>query len=209
MPPRQFPEQVRDLIAWTRGQRTRASWPTRGRPATDGGFDRAPEVWVLGSSDYGAQLAAHLRPALRLRLLLHGRPRGRAGPVAVPPAVQGPSDRHPRRSRRSASGPWPPTPPPTPVPPRTEPRALAHRPPAQCAGPAAAPDDIAARGFTAEEDADLEPMRRAPSSAPAPRWRRIRALAANWAWPRSSSTPGPTTRRCAATRTRCWRANSA
>ena len=47
-----FPEQVRDLHAWTHG-------------GTHGGITahplgpHAPEIWILGSSDYGAQLAAH------------------------------------------------------------------------------------------------------------------------------------------------------
>jgi luciferase family oxidoreductase group 1 len=47
-----FPEQVRDLQAWT-------SLPSHlGIPALPRG-PHAPEVWILGSSDYGAQLAAH------------------------------------------------------------------------------------------------------------------------------------------------------
>jgi luciferase family oxidoreductase group 1 len=47
-----FPEQIRDLQAWTSGhaQRGIVAHPRGGH---------APEVWVLGSSDYGAQLAAH------------------------------------------------------------------------------------------------------------------------------------------------------
>ena len=47
-----FPEQVRDLQAWT-------SLPSHlGIPALPRG-PHAPELWLLGSSDYGAQLAAH------------------------------------------------------------------------------------------------------------------------------------------------------
>lgn len=56
-----FPQQVVDLISWTRNlphmgvvahpRAPQDSWA---------GFGRAPEVWMLGSSDYGAQLAAHL-----------------------------------------------------------------------------------------------------------------------------------------------------
>ena len=47
-----FPEQVRDLQAWT-------SLPSHlGIPALPRG-PHAPEIWILGSSDYGAQLAAH------------------------------------------------------------------------------------------------------------------------------------------------------
>jgi len=47
-----FPEQVRDLQAWT------ALPAHRGITAHPLG-PHAPEVWILGSSDYGAQLAAH------------------------------------------------------------------------------------------------------------------------------------------------------
>jgi luciferase family oxidoreductase group 1 len=47
-----FPEQVRDLQAWT------ASPSHQGIAAHPRG-EHAPEVWILGSSDYGAQLAAH------------------------------------------------------------------------------------------------------------------------------------------------------
>ncbi len=55
-----FPQQVQDLIAWTRGHRHQGA-SAHPRPPADtvDGFARAPEVWVLGSSDYGAQLAAH------------------------------------------------------------------------------------------------------------------------------------------------------
>lgn len=47
-----FPEQVRDLQAWT------ALPAHRGITAHPIGTF-APEIWILGSSDYGAQLAAH------------------------------------------------------------------------------------------------------------------------------------------------------
>jgi len=52
----QFPQQVMDLQAWTGGQRHGSivahPRPREGVPP--------PEIWILGSSDYGAQLAAHL-----------------------------------------------------------------------------------------------------------------------------------------------------
>jgi luciferase family oxidoreductase group 1 len=47
-----FPEQVRDLQAWT------AEGSHLGITAHPLG-PHAPEIWILGSSDYGAQLAAH------------------------------------------------------------------------------------------------------------------------------------------------------
>ena len=47
-----FPEQVRDLQAWT-------ALPAHQGIVAHPRGDHAPEVWILGSSDYGAQLAAH------------------------------------------------------------------------------------------------------------------------------------------------------
>jgi luciferase family oxidoreductase group 1 len=52
----QFPQQVQDLQAWTSGRR-HGGISAHPMPA-DG--VAPPEVWILGSSDYGAQLAAHL-----------------------------------------------------------------------------------------------------------------------------------------------------
>ena len=51
-----FPEQIGELQAWTTGQRHAGIW-AHPRPATG---VAPPEIWVLGSSDYGARLAAHL-----------------------------------------------------------------------------------------------------------------------------------------------------
>lgn len=48
-----FPGQIQDLLAWTANQRHKG---IDAHPR--GAF--APELWVLGSSDYGAQLAAQL-----------------------------------------------------------------------------------------------------------------------------------------------------
>ncbi len=47
-----FPQQIRDLQWWTAGE------PHHGVVAHPRG-PHLPQVWVLGSSDYGAQLAAH------------------------------------------------------------------------------------------------------------------------------------------------------
>jgi luciferase family oxidoreductase group 1 len=56
-----FPEQILDLQAWLAGQRHRGVF-AHPRPANDDAAltSATPEIWVLGSSDYGAQLAAHL-----------------------------------------------------------------------------------------------------------------------------------------------------
>ncbi len=54
-----FPQQVMELQAWVTGQPLPAGHPGHGVWACPSG-DTAPTVWMLGSSDYGAQLAAHL-----------------------------------------------------------------------------------------------------------------------------------------------------
>lgn len=54
-----FPQQVMELKAWVTGQPLPAGHPGHGVWACPSG-DTAPTVWMLGSSDYGAQLAAHL-----------------------------------------------------------------------------------------------------------------------------------------------------
>jgi luciferase family oxidoreductase group 1 len=54
-----FPQQVMELQAWVQGQPLPPSHPGHqvfAYPQSD----TAPDVWMLGSSDYGAQLAAHL-----------------------------------------------------------------------------------------------------------------------------------------------------
>jgi luciferase family oxidoreductase group 1 len=55
--PEHFPSDVRDLIAWVHGEKLVDGHPfadVKAMPMTD----TAPEVWILGSSDYGAQVAA-------------------------------------------------------------------------------------------------------------------------------------------------------
>ena len=47
-----FPQQVRDLQAWT-------TLPAHQGISAHPRGPHAPELWILGSSDYGAQLAAH------------------------------------------------------------------------------------------------------------------------------------------------------
>ncbi len=53
-----FPAAVRDLISWLKGERLVENHPFRDVIAMPTG-PTTPEVWVLGSSDYGAQVAAH------------------------------------------------------------------------------------------------------------------------------------------------------
>ena len=54
-----FPQQVQELQAWLEGAELPPEHPARGVSAHPRG-PGMPELWMLGSSDYGAQLAAHL-----------------------------------------------------------------------------------------------------------------------------------------------------
>jgi luciferase family oxidoreductase group 1 len=56
--PNHFPADVRDAIAWTSGAPLPEGHPFR-RVKAYPRSETAPEVWMLGSSDYGAQVAAH------------------------------------------------------------------------------------------------------------------------------------------------------
>jgi luciferase family oxidoreductase group 1 len=53
-----FPAAVRDLLAWVAGQKLVEGHPFRDIRAQPQG-PTVPEVWILGSSDYGAQVAAY------------------------------------------------------------------------------------------------------------------------------------------------------
>ncbi len=54
----EFPQQVRDLLCWIGGTPLPEGHPFRAIRAHPLGPTQ-PDVWILGSSDYGAQLAAH------------------------------------------------------------------------------------------------------------------------------------------------------
>ena len=70
----EFPQQVRDLLAWVRNEPLDPGHPFAAIKAHPTG-PTSPEPWVLGSSDYGARLAAQRRVRRRLR-------RRRQGPAA-------------------------------------------------------------------------------------------------------------------------------
>lgn len=54
----EFPAAVRDLLAWVAGEKLVEGHPFRDVRAQPAG-PTTPEVWILGSSDYGAQVAAY------------------------------------------------------------------------------------------------------------------------------------------------------
>src|SRR5262245_2645836 len=56
--PAHFPADVRDLMTWLAGTPLPQGHPFAAVRAFPAG-ETVPEVWMLGSSDYGAQVAAH------------------------------------------------------------------------------------------------------------------------------------------------------
>jgi luciferase family oxidoreductase group 1 len=146
-----FPEQVRDLQAWS-------SLPAHQAIAAHPQGPHAPEVWILGSSNYGAQLAAHFGlPYAYAYFFVDGQ--GAEEALALYRRLYRPSERHPQAQATVCV--W----------------ALAagtHEEAAHHAlgrerwrvdrargvlGPLQAPDAIAKRGFTADEWPTVEAMR--------------------------------------------------
>ncbi|HUG22459.1 LLM class flavin-dependent oxidoreductase [Piscinibacter sp.] len=147
-----FPQQVLDLLAWTSKPRHRGITAHPLGP-------QAPEVWVLGSSDYGAQLAAHLGlPYAFAYFFTDGQ--GAEPAIELYRARYEPSERHPRPQATLCV--WA-------LAADTEEEALHHAQSRErwrvdrqrgVFGPLQAPAEIAARGFTAEEWPVVESMRR-------------------------------------------------
>ncbi len=82
-----FPGQVRDLQAWT-------SLPTHHGVSAHPLGPHAPEVWILGSSNYGAQLAAHFGlPYAFAYFFVDGA--GAEEALAIYRRLYQPSERHP------------------------------------------------------------------------------------------------------------------
>jgi luciferase family oxidoreductase group 1 len=89
-----FPAQVRDLLAWVRGEPLVAEHPFRDVVAQPTG-PGAPEPWILGSSDYGAQVAAHFGlPYCFAHFITDGH--GAAEALDLYRSLYKPSARHPR-----------------------------------------------------------------------------------------------------------------
>lgn len=91
-----FPQQIMDLQAWLAGH------PHQGilaHPRAPGAphcpVERIPDLWVLGSSDYGAQLAAHLGlPYAFAYFFMDGQ--GVEQALHLYRTLYRPSERHPR-----------------------------------------------------------------------------------------------------------------
>jgi luciferase family oxidoreductase group 1 len=89
----QFPAQVRDLLAWVAGEKLIEGHPFRDVVAQPLG-PTAPEVWILGSSGYGAQVAAYFGlPYCFAHFITDGR--GTAEALALYRAQYRPSARFP------------------------------------------------------------------------------------------------------------------
>jgi luciferase family oxidoreductase group 1 len=173
-----FPQQVVDLQAWTRGGAWQGITAHPSPPADAPGFTRAPELWILGSSDYGAQLAAHLGlPYAFAYFFMDGQ--GVEQALHLYRTLYRPSERHPRpnaticvwalaadteaEARHQALG-------------RERWRLDRQR---GVLGPLQAPDAIAARGFDAVEQPQVDASRRRAVVGSAPQvGRQLRALAA-------------------------------
>jgi luciferase family oxidoreductase group 1 len=148
----QFPQQVRDLQAWTAGA------AQHGVVAHPRG-EHAPQVWVLGSSDYGAQLAAHFGlPYAFAYFFMDGQ--GVEQALRLYRELYKPSERHPKPEPTVCV--WA-----LAADTENEARHLAlsrERWRVDRArgvyGPLQAPDAIAARGFSEDEAPTVQAMRR-------------------------------------------------
>jgi luciferase family oxidoreductase group 1 len=175
-----FPEQVVDLQAWVSGAAHRGivAHPRGPDPAGVADLSRVPDVWVLGSSDYGAQLAAHLGlPYAFAYFFMDGA--GVEQALQLYRTLYRPSARHPRPQATICV--WA-------LAADSEDDARHHALSRErwridrargVLGPLRAPDEIARAGFTPEELASVEPVRsKAFVGTAAQVGTRLRALAA-------------------------------
>ncbi len=89
-----FPANVRDLIAWVSGQPLVDGHPFQGLRAHPSSAS-SPEIWMLGTSDYGAQVAAHFGiPYCFAHFITDGRGVERA--LEIYRENYQPSQRHPK-----------------------------------------------------------------------------------------------------------------
>lgn len=89
-----FPASVRDLLAWVGGEKLVERHPFRDVIAQPKG-PGAPEAWILGSSDFGAQVAAHFGlPYCFAYFISEGH--GAAQAMSLYREMYRPSARHPK-----------------------------------------------------------------------------------------------------------------
>ena len=146
-----FPVQVRDLQAWTGVGRHAGITAHPIGP-------HAPQIWVLGSSNYGAQLAAHFGlPYAYAYFFVDGQ--GAEEALALYRQLYRPSERHPKPQATVCV--WA-------LAADTRDEALHHALGRErwrvdrmrgVLGPLQSPQAIAARGFTADEWPTVEAMR--------------------------------------------------
>ncbi len=159
-----FPQQVQQLAAWVSGQALGGvvahPRPPRGNDeGIDASIDRTPVLWMLGSSDYGARLAAELgMPYAFAYFFTDGQ--GCEDALHLYRTLYKPSARHPKPHATICV--WA-----LAAPTDDEARHLAMSRERwrvdrarNLLGPLQAPDAIAARGFTAEEQPMVDAMRR-------------------------------------------------
>ena len=153
-----FPEQILDLQTWVAGT-AHQGIVAHPRPPAGAGSERAPQVWVLGSSDYGAQLAAHLGlPYAFAYFFMDGQ--GVEQALHLYRTLFRPSARHPRPQATICV--WALAAP-------TEDEARFHALSRErwrvdrmrgALGPLRPPAEVAERGFAADEMGLVAPMRR-------------------------------------------------
>jgi luciferase family oxidoreductase group 1 len=89
-----FPAQVRDLMAWLDGEKLIERHPFRDVVAQPRG-PGSPEVWLLGSSDYGGQVAAHFGLPFCFAYFISDGP-GASEAMGLYRELYKPSVRHPK-----------------------------------------------------------------------------------------------------------------
>jgi luciferase family oxidoreductase group 1 len=172
----EFPQQVRDLQAWVCAREGEAH---RGIHAHPHG-PTSPEMWILGSSDYGAQLAAHFGlPYAFAYFFTDGQ--GAEQAMDLYQRLYQPSPRFPKPQPTLCV--WA-------LVADTEAQALHHAASRErwrvdrnrgVFGPLQSPDQVAAQGFTPADEPMLQAMRaRAFVGAPEQVGAKLRALAAEY-----------------------------
>ena len=156
-----FPAQVRDLQVWVAGQSLEGitAHPRASAAVAEEALVRTPELWILGSSDYGAQLAAHFGlPYAFAYFFTDGK--GTETALHLYRSLYKPSARHPAPQATLCV--WA-------LAADTDDEALHHALPRDrwrvdrmrgVFGALQAPADVAARAFAADELPTVEAMRR-------------------------------------------------